>query len=223
MYAKNRQASSTDTRTAAEAATPAPVPAPAATPAPVAATQACTLSKSQEQKLFDAKVQYEKLIAAGSTKEASDVFATIQSIASTCAANTSAIQFTQTCAIAYDRYMTEYKNLIAVNASYDKIKEIKEKISSAEKGDGCTIETTAVQTVEQHQALVAKVKKTIDFGASTVSIIPDNIVPDYCTEGVVNGLKEQLAANDLTRLDQIKTNIENILESSDSLNKGNTR
>lgn len=56
-YAKTRQASAT-TRTEI----PAPV---AATPA---ATNVCTLTKAQEQEIFDNKVQYEKLVAAGDSK-----------------------------------------------------------------------------------------------------------------------------------------------------------
>lgn len=190
----------------------------------VPATQACTLSKADEQKLFDAKRQYEKLTASGDPKWASEAFKTIQTITSTCGSNTSAVQFRQACSTAYERYMTEYKNLVAVNAPYEKIKEIKDKIASAEKGEGCTIETKTTQTIEQHKSLVEKVKKTIDFGATAASVIPDGIIPAYCTDTeIVSGLEAQLSSHDLPKLSQIKQDIQTILENNDSMSKGNRR
>lgn len=55
-YAKTRQTSGDSA---------APAPAQAATPAP---TNVCTLTKEQEQEIFQNKIQYERLVAAGDSK-----------------------------------------------------------------------------------------------------------------------------------------------------------
>ncbi len=201
-YAKNRQSGLTDK--AAEAAAPVARPA----------TTACTLSKSDENEIFQNKVSYEKLIQEGKLTEASAVFKKIESLASKCSGgtNSSVVQFAQSCSIAYTRYMAEYNNLTAKNAPMAEITKIKQLIADTEKGENCELETTVEQTVEKHQVLVKKVQEALNFGKDTESVIPANTIPNYCAKNVINGLEEQLKANDAEKLNEIKENIQAILE-----------
>jgi len=209
LYAKTRQSSVTDKA----APTTDPVARPA-TPTATAAT-ACILSKEDENEIFQNKIAYEKLIKEGKLTEASEVFKKIESLASKCSGgtNSSVVQFTQDCSIAYTKYMAEYNNLIAKNAPMAEITKIKSLISATEKGENCTVETKVEQTAEIHKSLVAEVKEALNFGKNTESVIPENVVPNYCTSrNLVDGLKLQLAANDSEKLNEIKENIQTILE-----------
>jgi len=206
LYAKNRQSGLTDK--AAE------TPAPVARPAETAAT-ACILTKTAEDEIFKLKISYEKLIQEGKLTEASAVFKQIESLASKCSGgtNSSVVQFAQSCSIAYTRYMAEYNNLTAKNAPMAEITKIKQLIADTEKGENCEPEATKEQTVETHKALVTQVKEALNFGKNTESVIPENVVPNYCTSrNLVDGLKLQLAANDSEKLNEIKENIQSILE-----------
>ncbi len=203
-YAKTRQS----TLTSKNAATPV------AEPTRTTAATVCILSKEDENEIFQNKVSYEKLIQDGKYAEAAVVFKKIESLASKCSSgsSTSVVQFTQDCSIAYTRYMAEYNNLIAKNAPMAEITKIKSLIEGAAKGENCTLEAQKEQTVEAHKALVTQVKEALNFGKNTESVIPANVVPNYCESNVVNGLQEQLAANDTSELNQIKNRISDILE-----------
>lgn len=122
--------------------------------------------------------------------------------------STSVVQFTQACPVVYSQLMAEYNKLSSVNAPYADIKKIKDQIADVEAGKNCVIEVKKEQTAEEHKSLVEQVKKALNFGSKTESIIPANITPNYCQANVVNGLQEQLAANDTPKLNEIKNRIE---------------
>lgn len=142
------------------------------------------------------------------------MFKKIEALAAKCSgtASTSVVQLTQACPVVYSQLMAEYTKLSSVNAPYADIKKIKDQIAQVEAGTNCTIEAKKEQTVEEHKSLVAEVKKALNFGSKTESIIPANVTPNFCTDSVVNGLQEQLAANDTSKLNEIKEKIETILE-----------
>lgn len=129
-------------------------------------------------------------------------------------------KFGEQCDVMYSRLMDEYYALIAIkDIPYAKIADVKQRISDVQSGKSCTVAAAVAVTQQdiqkENQAVVAQVRKDLNFGSANMKVIPDNIVPAYCEDTSANTLRTQLSDVDGQTIRNMKLDLDVMLQSQD--------
>ncbi len=139
-----------------------------------------------------------------------------------------ATKFGESCDAMYTKLMKEYESLIIIkDVEYAKIADVKQRIAAVQQGKGCTVAAavaTQQEMQEENQAVIAQVRKTLNFGSANMKVIPENILPAYCEDVNANELRNQLLDIDGQTIRSMKTDLDSLIQSEelgDSLIKRN--